>query len=134
MTFEEAMQYPIGDIARGFSLLKEQIEANDKRYAEAMKAHRAQLEIYKQAMGAKLQQSKQNSARTDYGTVYLSPIETVKIEDWDAFHAWVEELQEPRFLARACTPKEVLAWRDEHGTIPPGLSIGGIVNINFRKS
>lgn len=133
MTFEEAIKYPLGDIARGFKLLRDAIKAEDAAHAERMKDSRAQLTIYENAMQKKLQEEGVNSSRTDYGTPYISVVETVKVTDWDAFHAFVEETQEPDFLIRGANKTKVQEWRDLHKALPPGVTIIQATNLNFKS-
>lgn len=134
MTFEESIKHPIGDVARGYKNLKDFIRKADAAHQETMKQHKEQLEVWKQAMGKLLQNAGVNSAKTEAGTVYTTTIENVKIDNWEDFFAWVNEIQEPEMLAEACTPTAVLAWRDKYNKLPPGVSTSAIVNINFKAN
>ncbi len=133
MDFETCMTFPIPEITRGYIMLRDKIKEVNAAHNEAMKPHTEQLEIYETALLKKLLDAGLNSAPNDYGTPYISSPETVKVTDWPAFHAWVEELQEPDFLTQSADPAKVKEWRDKHGTIPPGITITSINKLNVRR-
>lgn len=133
MTFEEALQYSIQQITGGYVRLRDAIKAREAMFSEDMKVHREQLQIYNAALLKKLQDQKIDSAKTDEGTVYISTVESYTVENWEEFHAFVEETQEPDFLVKNVAGKKVKEWLAEHHTLPPGLKTSRAVNLNVRS-
>lgn len=133
LTLEDFMAFSLGDLAKGYLRLKDGITALDREHAERMKPDREKLELVLKAMGKKLTEMGVRSAGTDVGTPYLSTIETVKVESWEDFAAFVEEQGETDMLVRSVNKTKVLEYRDKHRNLPPGVSTNAITNINFTR-
>ncbi len=141
MTFEQAMKYPIADIIRGFVNLRDKIKKQDSDYAGLMADSREQLKIFNTAAQAKVQEQGVNSIACDHGTAYLNHADTVGVENFEAFAAWIaEEEGREEFLVRAVAGAKVKEWMErelaESGRtpeLPPGLKMTSVVTCNIRK-
>lgn len=68
------------------------------------------------------------------GTAYRTVRSSVKVDDWDAFLAWVRETDSWHMLehrAAKVAVEEVLAETDH---LPPGISISRDVAVQVRKN
>ena len=81
-----------------------------------------------------LQDTGQESARTENGTVYITTRGTASLEDAEAFMRHVIGTQEWELLDRRANSTAVKAYIEENGTLPPGVRFSDIIDVGVRRS
>lgn len=105
--------------------LKEYYEAYMKPYEEAKQQLAGHmLEI--------LDQAGIESARTEQGTVYISPRSTASLSDPDAFMEFVAENNLYELLDRRANSVACREFAAERGELPPGVKLNTVRTIGVR--
>ncbi len=133
MTLEEALAFDLPKLVKTFLTIRNRLKAETDAFDEKMKPAKDLRDIVNAALHKKLLDLGANSVKTDEGTPYLSTTMSAKVSDWETFHAFVEETQEPDFLKRDCVPSKVQEWVDKNGQPPPGIEISYITKCNVKS-
>lgn len=80
-----------------------------------------------------LDQSGQNSANTDFGTVYKTVRNTYSVADPHAFRQWVESHGRPDFYENRVSKEALDSYIEGGGELPPGVKLSSFVTVNIRK-
>lgn len=75
-----------------------------------------------------------DSMRTSEGTAYRQEKTFASVADWDALLAYIREKEAFELLTRGVSKDAVLAFKEEHGDIPPGVNLRNEFVINVRAS
>jgi hypothetical protein len=67
--------------------------------------------------------TKQQNAKTAFGTAYKKLKTQASCSDWVTFYAWIKEHDAFQFLHKRVTEKEVAKYREVHKTLPPGVRV-----------
>lgn len=81
-----------------------------------------------------LHDTKQESAKTSSGTIYLTTKSTASLEDADAFMRHVIGTEAWDLLDRRANSSAVKAYIDENNTLPPGVKFSQVVDVGVRRS
>jgi len=135
MTYEEALQCTIGDLIEWYRSMERAIDVYMLAVKQELQPTVENMATAKAAIMQKLIDSKQESASSQTGRASISTAETVSVHDWEAFHAFVEEMQEHDFLVKGAAPAKVKEYRDmNNGKLPPGVTISRMNIVNIRKA
>ncbi len=134
LTIDQLLAYDIKTLTQNFLTVRNGLAAKKKAFEESVADATLLQENLRAALHKKLLDAGLDSARTDAGTPYLSTTMSAKVTAWDAFHAWVEEVQEPDFLVRNVASKKVEEWVDAGNPPPPGIEISYMTKCNVRSS
>lgn len=74
------------------------------------------------------------SVKTEEGTAYKSSRVSAKVEDWDAALAFIQKNKLWHMLERRVGKEAVAQYNEEHGQLPPGVSMTEEITINVRRS
>lgn len=76
------------------------------------------------------------SFSTEVGSATKVVKRYVRVSDWQAFVEWAREDEENRLrlLKRDVAKAEILAYMDQFGEAPPGVTLTQELGINVRKS
>lgn len=74
------------------------------------------------------------SMRTTAGTCYRTITTSAKVEDREAFIAFVRDNNAWEFLDSRANKTAVSEFLDEHKELPPGVSVARVATVNIRRS
>ena len=74
------------------------------------------------------------SARTDSGTAYKSVRTSATVADWEAILGYIVENRAWEMLERRVSKEAVVAFREEHDDLPPGVNYREEITLNVRRS
>jgi hypothetical protein len=124
-------------VKRYFELDDHCTRAN-KRFADYIKPFKDEMEKLKNELHAFLNESKQESGKTEYGTFYTSTITTPKVVNQEVYLDWVLEDWDNRGgLLKIGAPQvdEFKAHLDSHdGMCPPGTDVSRFTRLNIRRT
>lgn len=110
------------------SELKKDWEKEDTKFKE-------KLEKIEGALLKFLNETQQNSSKTDAGIVYRQEEITPTGADWDAFYGWVAKNNAFDALERRIKKTFIREYMDAHdGGIPPGVSVYREFVVRVRRS
>lgn len=110
------------------SELKKDWEKEDAKFKE-------KLEKIEGALLKFLNETQQNSSKTDAGIVYRQEEITPTGADWDAFYGWVAKNNAFDALERRIKKTFIREYMDTHdGGIPPGVSVYREFVVRVRRS
>jgi len=110
------------------SELKKDWEKEDAKFKE-------KLEKIEGALLQFLNETQQNSSKTDAGIVYRQEEITPTGADWDAFYGWVAKNNAFDALERRIKKTFIREYMDTHdGGIPPGVSVYREFVVRVRRS
>lgn len=108
--------------------LKKHWETEDEKLKE-------KLQKLEAAMLAFLNDTNQNSAKTDSGIIYRQEEITPTGSDWDMFYSWVKENDAFDALERRIKKAFIKGYMEDHGGgIPPGVSVYREYVVRVRRS
>lgn len=68
------------------------------------------------------------------GTAFQTPRNIYTCVDWGAFHQWLRENNRLDLLEKRVGQRALNEFREENGTIPPGLNVISEIEISIRRS
>lgn len=80
-----------------------------------------------------MQQSGQQSIKTENGTAYQSRRSSYSVQDPVAFREWVEAQGKPEFFENRVSKDTIEAWIGEGNQLPPGIKMNSDITVNIRK-
>lgn len=78
------------------------------------------------------EQTGQSSAKTAFGTPYVTLRESYSVADRDAYLEWVKEHEAWEMLESRVSKSAVEAYKEEHGDLPPGVNYSAERKVNVR--
>lgn len=108
--------------------LKREFEAQDNDL-------KAKMEKLDGAFLKVLEDTKVDSMKTEFGTIYRSEDVIPQAEDWAKVYAYIRENDAFEALEKRLTKKYVKEYMDEHdGELPPGVRVFRKFVVNVRRS
>lgn len=98
-----------------------------KPLTEEMSAIEADLLRHLQEVGG-------DNLKTPSGTVYKTERSSAKVDDFDAFTAFVNKTQLFHFFEKRASKEAVMDYLESTGELPPGISIRKELTVNIRRS
>lgn len=92
------------------------------------------LEMAENALLAFFNANGMDSASCPLGTAYKSTRTSATVADWDAALGFIRERELWNLLERRVAKKEVEAYVETEGDLPPGVNWRSDVTINVRRS
>ena len=74
------------------------------------------------------------SVRTKSGTAYKSSRNSATVADWDYVLDFIQKNDLWNMLERRVSKQAVEQYKEEHGTLPPGINWREEITINVRRS
>lgn len=133
MTFEEAIQFNIDQLTLGFRSLRDKIKDQQSDFDEGLKPSKEQLEVLRSALAKKLLDMGANSVNTPHGTPYFSTTTKATVEDWEAFYAFVEEVQDSDLLVKQVNKTKAEEYAEQMGKPVPGVKLTPVQTLNVRS-
>lgn len=81
-----------------------------------------------------LQEIGGDSIKTPEGTAYKSTRASAKVDDFEAFAAFVNREQLFHFFEKRASKEAVMDYIESTGDTPPGVSINSELTVNIRRS
>lgn len=75
-----------------------------------------------------------NSIGTDFGTAYKASRTSATVADKEVYLSWVREQDAWDFLDIKANKTSIVAFKDEHNDLPPGINWREESTINVRRS
>lgn len=75
-----------------------------------------------------------DSVKTPAGTAYTSMRTTASVADGEAFFSFCRETEQWDLIEKRASKTAVIAYRDEHNDLPPGINWSEQVVVNVRRS
>ena len=124
----------LNEIVADYIKLRDKKQALEKkqkvevaRYNEVLKALEAAAMEYLNDAGTE-------SARTEAGTAYRSVKISVKLEDGEIFKQFLQDQGMEHMADMRANKPAVVAYLEEVGELPPGISISRFATVNFQRS
>lgn len=109
---------------------RDAIDAEKKAYEARVAEIKTELDLIGNAIHKVLNDQGLKSARTPHGTAYTSEVTSAKVEDADAFFAYVREHDAFHLLEKRVNKTALL----ETGKAVPGVTLNTVTNLNVRRS
>jgi hypothetical protein len=121
-------------------LVRSYIQLRDKKLT-AEKAHKKRLAKLVEVMDeiehllqAHFNDTGVDSVKTKFGTAFRTVHSSVRIDDPLVFRAFVENTRAWEMLDARANKTAVDSWLEEHGDLPPGVSINRVAAVNIRRA
>lgn len=121
-------------------LIRKYIKIRDAK-DEFVAAHKKELARYTNAMKKieemilnEFNETGQESAKTKFGTAYVSTKTSARVVSRDDFFGFVREQGAWDILEARANTTAVKAFMEEHDTLPPGVNVTRVNTINIRRS
>lgn len=123
----------IDELTKKYMRLREIKAVYDKEYKEKTAKVKEGMQKIENIMLQFFEETGQNSAKTDFGTPYVTLRESYSVADRDSYLAWVQENEAWEFLESRVSKSAVDAYKEEHGELPPGINYSAERKVNIRK-
>ena len=121
-------------------LVEKYVALRDKK-AALVAAHKAEvakmdtvLDKVEAVLLLQFQKQGVESVRTPSGTAFKNVKTSVTVADWDAALGFVQANGAWHMLDKKLNKTAVLAYKDEHNDIPPGLNYREEVTVQVRRA
>jgi hypothetical protein len=121
------------DVIKAYMKLRSQkadIEAEMKNRVAEVTAKMDKLEAY---LHQQMHEQGVTTLKSEYGTAYISTIDTATVADWEAVIEYVKANDAYDMLERRVSKTAVRTYMERDGAVPPGVNFGQRQSVNFRK-
>lgn len=133
MDFETAIAHNVDDLTKAYIHLRDHIKRQEAALNDTLKPFKTQMDVFEAALQKKLIDAGANSIKTPHGTPYLSTKTSAKVEDWSAFYAFVQEVQDDELLEKRANKTKVEEYADQMGKPVPGIAMTSVQTLNVRS-
>lgn len=123
----------IDDLTKKYMRLREIRAEYDKEYKEKTAKVKDAMNRIEVLLLQFFEQTGQNSAKTDFGTPYITLRESYSVADRDVYMEWVKQNEAWEMLESRVSKSAVDAYKEEHGELPPGVNYSAERKVNIRK-
>lgn len=109
---------------------KAELKAKFKADTEAIDAGMAKCEAY---FLTEMRRQGLTALPTEAGVPYQSTQTSVTVADWPAYFAWMQAGERWEFLDHKANKTAVVAYKEEHQDLPPGLNWREEIVVNVRR-
>lgn len=113
----------LSEASEGFVKLRNRKKEIQGRHKEELAPLNDQMKKLEAYLLQTMNQQGITGCGTETHTVYQNNRSSVKIEEWGPFLQWILENEAWDFLAKRAADAPVKQYLEEHGHLPPGLSI-----------
>jgi hypothetical protein len=128
---ESVRDLPIREKIRIYRSLRDARKQLADAVAELDKPLRATMDQIEAYALEHMAQDGVTSYKSSDGRMTQTTLRRVKIVDWGAFLQWAKDHDELGMVTRAATKSEVLSYLDNHGELPPGLTLDEVLSVSF---
>lgn len=123
-----------GDLIQHYITLRDMVGEVKKEHQKELAPFTDRMNKLEAVFQKLMTDNNLENLKTDGGTAYKSEQDSVKVEDWDMYLAWVRENEAWHFLEQRATKASVKELLESEGTLPPGVSRKSSIKINVRRS
>jgi hypothetical protein len=123
----------LDDLVNTYLQLKDRKAAMKKVYTERVAPIDKKMADIEAQILKHFQETGQISAKTAYGTPYISLRESFTVADRDTYFEFVRQHEAWDMLESRANKTAVQAWKEEHGELPPGLNYRAERTVNIRS-
>lgn len=123
----------LSDAVQAYHKLKAKREEMKARHKDELATVVDKMSLIETAIMKFLNATGQTSAKTAYGTPYISKLTTVTVVDRDAFMEFIREGGNENFLASAANKEAVQEYMAEHKATPPGVKVTTKRKVNIPR-
>jgi hypothetical protein len=111
---------------------REELAAKYKKEDEGLKSKMALLDIH---LLKTLQETKQESARTESGTAYIFPDTNFACEDWNKIFRFMVKHDAFELVQKRLNKKYLTDYMEEHkGKLPPAIKVHTELSVRVRTA
>jgi len=118
----------------GYVKLREDKAEMEERHREELAPIKALMAKIEARMLEHMNDEGATSIKTEAGTAYKAVRTSTSVADRSAFMDFVIEHEAWEFLETRANKSAVVAYKEEHDDLPPGLNWREQVVVNFRRS
>lgn len=126
-------QLQVDELTKKYMRLREIKAQYDKEHKERTAKVKEAMNRIEALLLQFFEQTGQSSAKTEFGTPYLSLRESYSVADRDTFLQWVRENEAWEMLESRVGKSAVEAFKEETGDLPPGINYSAERKINVRS-
>jgi hypothetical protein len=124
-----------GSIVKKYIELRDFLQAEQKDFRARMKVYEDAMEVLEGAAASIMKMTGQTALSTEFGTAFPVTKNRITCNDKEAFLQFVREKQAWQFLTAHIAKEAVEEYMEKfEGQLPPGVSVEGFTEIQFRKS
>lgn len=121
-------------MARVYQKIREKRTELKKAFEEEDRHLKEKLEMLEAEMISALSDMGVSSLRTDNGTIFTQEDVKASVDDWGVYVDWMKDNDAFEMVQKRPAIREVRQYMEEHGEIPPGLSVHRTRVVRVRKS
>lgn len=125
-------QLQVDELTKKYMRLREIKSQYDKEHKEKVAKVKEAMDRIEVLFLQFFEQTGQSSAKTDFGTPYISVRESYSVADRDTFLSWVRENEAWEMLESRVGKSAVEAYKEEHDELPPGINYSAERKVNVR--
>jgi len=118
----------------GYIKLRDKKSEMEERHREEMAPINELMAKIEAQMLEHMSEEGATSIKTEAGTAYRTTRTSTSVADRSAFMGFVIENEAWEFLESRANKSAVVAYKEEHDDLPPGLNWREQVVVNFRRS
>lgn len=129
------MTYTDADLVKSYVSLRDKTRALEAKHKEELSPLMNAMEHIENALHARMNEAKQESVKTEYGTAYKVTNISVKTADRGALMSYVRENNRFDLLTAAVGKEAVKDFMEASGGHPPpGIDVTFVTSVNFRRA
>lgn len=114
--------------------LRDLLGAAKKKYEESIAPAKDEMKALENWLLAGMDDQGVKSLKGEGGTAYIVTRSNVIAEDWDEFINYVRENDFWNGLEKRASKSAAIEHAEEHGELPPGLTMNTVLGVNVRRS
>ena len=115
--------------------IRDILRAESKVWDERKKELTNIMDRLEGELGAFMKVSNQENLTSKSGTAYTSEVWSATVADADLLRSFIQEYPgEMSLLKMSANPTTVRAYVEAHKTLPPGVNLVSVINVNVRKA
>ncbi len=124
----------IGDLVAKYVALRDKKAEIEKAQKEQLARFKAVMDKIEALILDHFNETGVESARTPAGTAFKSIKSSVRVDDRDAFMAFVRDTDGWAFLEAKANKSTVDEYLKVNEALPPGVSLSRVATVNIRRS
>lgn len=123
----------IDELTKKYNRLREIKALYDKEHKEKTAKVKEGMQKIENIMLQFFEETGQSSAKTSFGTPYVTLRESYSVADRDTYIEWVKDNGAWEFLESRVSKSAVEAYKEETGELPPGINYSAERKVNVRS-
>jgi len=122
------------EVMTAYVKLRDKRAALKKKWEELDEQLKADMERMEAWLLKKLNEAGTDTFKNDAGTAYISETVRAGCADWTLFWKWAADNQRVDMLEKRVASKAIQEYMEEHGTLPPGITITQYRDVIVRRA